>query len=173
MSPAVFRSSSSAGIPITDPMYFSQMSLKELAHVLRSDNETDMPMLQERHEVKALYLWYNVLHTSLKFFFLACKDVNVWRWLRVILLSQSLLSVAERWRRDCFLEAGKPSVCFLRRFALAIPLKKANKLNNWLSFCIEPKEKTGKRIFLESEDGPRNSKNKIWQVFWKTQYAVH
>ncbi|KAF6729561.1 UPF0553 protein C9orf64-like [Oryzias melastigma] len=38
------------GIPITDPVYFSQMSLKELAHVLRSDNETPMPMLQERHQ---------------------------------------------------------------------------------------------------------------------------
>lgn len=40
-----------AGIPITDPRYFSQMSLQELAHILRSDNETPMPMLQERHQV--------------------------------------------------------------------------------------------------------------------------
>nr|XP_020458020.1 UPF0553 protein C9orf64 homolog isoform X1 [Monopterus albus] len=39
------------GIPITDPKYFSQMSMEELAHVLRSDNETSMPMLQERHQV--------------------------------------------------------------------------------------------------------------------------
>lgn len=40
-----------AGIPITDPRYFSQMSSQELAHVLRSDNQTPMPMLQERHQV--------------------------------------------------------------------------------------------------------------------------
>lgn len=39
------------GIPITDPKYFSQMSVQELAHILRSDNETPMPMLQERHQV--------------------------------------------------------------------------------------------------------------------------
>lgn len=39
------------GVPITDPKYFSQMSLEELAHVLRSDNNTAMPMLQERHQV--------------------------------------------------------------------------------------------------------------------------
>ncbi|XP_029367213.1 queuosine 5'-phosphate N-glycosylase/hydrolase isoform X1 [Echeneis naucrates] len=39
------------GIPITDPKYFSQMSVEELGHVLRSDNETPMPMLQERHKV--------------------------------------------------------------------------------------------------------------------------
>ncbi|XP_068167409.1 queuosine 5'-phosphate N-glycosylase/hydrolase [Antennarius striatus] len=39
------------GIPITDPKYFSQMSMEELAHVLRSDNETTMPMLQQRHQV--------------------------------------------------------------------------------------------------------------------------
>ncbi|KAK5909835.1 hypothetical protein CesoFtcFv8_003728 [Champsocephalus esox] len=39
------------GIPITDPKYFSQMSMEELRQVLRSDNETPMPMLQERHQV--------------------------------------------------------------------------------------------------------------------------
>ncbi|XP_053726136.1 queuosine salvage protein [Synchiropus splendidus] len=39
------------GIPITDPEYFSQISMKELEHVLRSDNETPMPMLKERHQV--------------------------------------------------------------------------------------------------------------------------
>uniref|UniRef100_A0A3B4WDU3 Queuosine 5'-phosphate N-glycosylase/hydrolase n=1 Tax=Seriola lalandi dorsalis TaxID=1841481 RepID=A0A3B4WDU3_SERLL len=39
------------GIPITDPKYFSQMSVEELGQVLRSDNETPMPMLQERHKV--------------------------------------------------------------------------------------------------------------------------
>ncbi|XP_074526552.1 queuosine 5'-phosphate N-glycosylase/hydrolase [Halichoeres trimaculatus] len=39
------------GIPITDPKYFSKMSLEELGHVLRSDNKTAMPMLQERHQV--------------------------------------------------------------------------------------------------------------------------
>uniref|UniRef100_A0A674MUJ3 Queuosine 5'-phosphate N-glycosylase/hydrolase n=2 Tax=Takifugu rubripes TaxID=31033 RepID=A0A674MUJ3_TAKRU len=39
------------GIPITEPKYFSQMSVQELAHILRSDNETPMPMLEERHQV--------------------------------------------------------------------------------------------------------------------------
>ncbi|XP_027890512.1 queuosine 5'-phosphate N-glycosylase/hydrolase isoform X1 [Xiphophorus couchianus] len=39
------------GVPITDPKYFSQMSVEELGKVLRSDNETAMPMLQERHQV--------------------------------------------------------------------------------------------------------------------------
>lgn len=39
------------GVPITDPNYFSKMSIEELAHVLRSDNSTPMPMLQERHQV--------------------------------------------------------------------------------------------------------------------------
>nr|XP_054587496.1 queuosine salvage protein isoform X1 [Nothobranchius furzeri]XP_054587497.1 queuosine salvage protein isoform X1 [Nothobranchius furzeri] len=38
------------GVPITDPKYFSQMSVEELGLVLRSDNETAMPMLQERHQ---------------------------------------------------------------------------------------------------------------------------
>ncbi|XP_053277666.1 queuosine salvage protein [Pleuronectes platessa] len=39
------------GIPITDPKYFSKMSVEELGHILRSDNETPMPMLQARHKV--------------------------------------------------------------------------------------------------------------------------
>ncbi|XP_077457066.1 queuosine 5'-phosphate N-glycosylase/hydrolase isoform X2 [Stigmatopora argus] len=39
------------GVPITDPKFFSQMSMEELAHILRSDNKTPMPMLQERHKV--------------------------------------------------------------------------------------------------------------------------
>ncbi|XP_077378291.1 queuosine 5'-phosphate N-glycosylase/hydrolase [Festucalex cinctus] len=39
------------GVPITDPKFFSQMSVEELAHILRSDNKTPMPMLQERHQV--------------------------------------------------------------------------------------------------------------------------
>nr|XP_057925829.1 queuosine salvage protein [Doryrhamphus excisus] len=39
------------GVPITDPKFFSQISVEELAHVLRSDNETPMPMLHERHQV--------------------------------------------------------------------------------------------------------------------------
>ncbi|CAG5923701.1 unnamed protein product [Menidia menidia] len=39
------------GIPITDPKYFSKISVEELGHVLRSDNDTPMPMLQERHQV--------------------------------------------------------------------------------------------------------------------------
>lgn len=39
------------GVPITDPKYFSQMSVEELGRVLRSDNETPMPMLRERHQV--------------------------------------------------------------------------------------------------------------------------
>ncbi|KAB5567752.1 hypothetical protein PHYPO_G00236460 [Pangasianodon hypophthalmus] len=38
------------GVPITDPAYFSQMSEDDLAHVLRSDNDTPMPMLKERHQ---------------------------------------------------------------------------------------------------------------------------
>ncbi|XP_058245980.1 queuosine salvage protein [Hemibagrus wyckioides] len=38
------------GVPITDPAYFSQMSEADLAHVLRSDNDTPMPMLKERHQ---------------------------------------------------------------------------------------------------------------------------
>ncbi|KAM6959016.1 queuosine 5'-phosphate N-glycosylase/hydrolase [Aplochiton taeniatus] len=39
------------GIPITEPSYFSQMSMEELGYVLRSDNATSMPMLPERHTV--------------------------------------------------------------------------------------------------------------------------
>ncbi|KAK3540220.1 hypothetical protein QTP70_028415 [Hemibagrus guttatus] len=38
------------GVPITNPAYFSQMSEADLAHVLRSDNDTPMPMLKERHQ---------------------------------------------------------------------------------------------------------------------------
>ena len=41
----------SIGIPITEPSYFSQMSVEELGRVLRSDNNTPMPMLEERHRV--------------------------------------------------------------------------------------------------------------------------
>lgn len=37
-------------MPITDPAYFSQMSEADLARILRSDNDTPMPMLKERHE---------------------------------------------------------------------------------------------------------------------------
>ncbi|KAK0136202.1 Queuosine salvage protein [Merluccius polli] len=39
------------GVPITDPKYFSCLSLEQLKHVLRSDNATPMPMLEERHQV--------------------------------------------------------------------------------------------------------------------------
>lgn len=38
------------GVPITDPAYFSQMRETDLARVLRSDNDTPMPMLRERHQ---------------------------------------------------------------------------------------------------------------------------
>ncbi|XP_066499231.1 queuosine salvage protein isoform X2 [Hoplias malabaricus] len=38
------------GVPILDPVYFSQMSEEELGHVLRSDSATPMPMLRERHQ---------------------------------------------------------------------------------------------------------------------------
>ncbi|KAK7933813.1 hypothetical protein WMY93_004709 [Mugilogobius chulae] len=38
------------GVPITDPQFFSHMSLDQLKHVLRSDNDTPMPMIQERHQ---------------------------------------------------------------------------------------------------------------------------
>lgn len=37
-------------MPITDPAYFSQMSKADLARILRSDNDTPMPMLKERHQ---------------------------------------------------------------------------------------------------------------------------
>ncbi|XP_063050407.1 queuosine salvage protein [Engraulis encrasicolus] len=40
------------GVPITDPDYFSKISLEDLARVLRSDTEVPMPMLAER--LKAL-----------------------------------------------------------------------------------------------------------------------
>ncbi|XP_034026340.1 queuosine salvage protein isoform X2 [Thalassophryne amazonica] len=39
------------GLAITDPKYFSQITVEELGHIFRSDNETPMPMLQERHQV--------------------------------------------------------------------------------------------------------------------------
>lgn len=39
------------GVPITSPSYFSQITEAELAHVLRSDSATPMPMLKERHRV--------------------------------------------------------------------------------------------------------------------------
>uniref|UniRef100_UPI00358F4353 queuosine 5'-phosphate N-glycosylase/hydrolase isoform X2 n=1 Tax=Myxine glutinosa TaxID=7769 RepID=UPI00358F4353 len=37
------------GIPITSAAYYSQMSLDELAYVLRSDSDTAIPLLRERH----------------------------------------------------------------------------------------------------------------------------
>ncbi|XP_028294540.1 queuosine 5'-phosphate N-glycosylase/hydrolase [Gouania willdenowi] len=39
------------GVPITDPKFFSEISLDQLRWVLRSDNSTNMPMIQERHQV--------------------------------------------------------------------------------------------------------------------------
>ncbi|XP_062310238.1 queuosine salvage protein isoform X2 [Osmerus eperlanus] len=39
------------GIPITEPSYFSQISVEDLSRVLRSDNASPMPMLRERHRV--------------------------------------------------------------------------------------------------------------------------
>ncbi|XP_031426877.1 queuosine salvage protein [Clupea harengus] len=39
------------GVAITDPAYFSKMSLEDLGRVLRSDSEVPMPMLSERHKV--------------------------------------------------------------------------------------------------------------------------
>ncbi|KAA0713680.1 Queuosine salvage protein [Triplophysa tibetana] len=39
------------GVPITSPSYFSQITEAKLAHVLRSDTTTPMPMLKERHQV--------------------------------------------------------------------------------------------------------------------------
>uniref|UniRef100_A0A8C4WUH7 Queuosine 5'-phosphate N-glycosylase/hydrolase n=1 Tax=Eptatretus burgeri TaxID=7764 RepID=A0A8C4WUH7_EPTBU len=37
------------GIPITSAAYYSQMNVDELAYVLRSDSNTAIPLLQERH----------------------------------------------------------------------------------------------------------------------------
>ncbi|XP_028658255.1 queuosine salvage protein isoform X2 [Erpetoichthys calabaricus] len=39
------------GIPITEASYFANMTLDELKHVLRSDNDVPMPMIEERHRV--------------------------------------------------------------------------------------------------------------------------
>uniref|UniRef100_A0A8C6T7F0 Queuosine 5'-phosphate N-glycosylase/hydrolase n=1 Tax=Neogobius melanostomus TaxID=47308 RepID=A0A8C6T7F0_9GOBI len=39
------------GVSITDPEFFSHISLEKLRHVLRSDNDTPMPMMEERHQV--------------------------------------------------------------------------------------------------------------------------
>ncbi|XP_033829285.1 queuosine salvage protein [Periophthalmus magnuspinnatus] len=39
------------GVPITDPQFFSHVSLEQLRHVLRSDNDTPMPMILQRHQV--------------------------------------------------------------------------------------------------------------------------
>ncbi|KAG7481120.1 hypothetical protein MATL_G00063440 [Megalops atlanticus] len=51
------------GLPITDASYFARISLEELKHVLRSDNDTLMPMLEERHraltEAGAVLLRYS------------------------------------------------------------------------------------------------------------------
>lgn len=38
------------GVPITDPVFFSQMSVDDLGKVLRSDSGVPMPMLLERHQ---------------------------------------------------------------------------------------------------------------------------
>ncbi|MBN3314319.1 QSPP protein, partial [Atractosteus spatula] len=37
------------GIPITQASYFANMTLDDLKHVLRSDNDVPMPMIEERH----------------------------------------------------------------------------------------------------------------------------
>ncbi|XP_018614663.1 queuosine 5'-phosphate N-glycosylase/hydrolase [Scleropages formosus] len=39
------------GVPITDAAYMASVTLEELRQVLRSDNKTPMPMLEERHRV--------------------------------------------------------------------------------------------------------------------------
>ncbi|KAL4630117.1 hypothetical protein GN956_G17305 [Arapaima gigas] len=39
------------GIPITDATYMANVTLEELRQVLRSDNETAMPMVEDRHRV--------------------------------------------------------------------------------------------------------------------------
>ncbi|XP_066567177.1 queuosine 5'-phosphate N-glycosylase/hydrolase [Amia ocellicauda] len=39
------------GIPITHASYFANMTLDDLKHVLRSDNDIPMPMIEERHRV--------------------------------------------------------------------------------------------------------------------------
>lgn len=57
--PSTFSSPHSTGVPITDPKYFSQMNVEELGRVLRSDNETPMPMLRERHQVLILIRYSN------------------------------------------------------------------------------------------------------------------
>ncbi|XP_019633643.1 PREDICTED: UPF0553 protein C9orf64-like [Branchiostoma belcheri] len=36
------------GVPITNPGYYAGMTLQELAYLLRSDSDVDMPMLQDR-----------------------------------------------------------------------------------------------------------------------------
>ncbi|MGH0163652.1 UNVERIFIED_CONTAM: hypothetical protein FKN15_064609 [Acipenser sinensis] len=38
------------GIPITEALYFANMTLDDLKHVLRSDNNVPMPMIKERHQ---------------------------------------------------------------------------------------------------------------------------
>lgn len=38
------------GVPITEPQCFAHIGLEQLRHILRSDNDTPMPMIQERHQ---------------------------------------------------------------------------------------------------------------------------
>lgn len=54
------------GIPITDPKFFSQITAEKLKHVLRSDNDTPMPMLEERHKVLIMsyYVSYSTITTG-------------------------------------------------------------------------------------------------------------
>lgn len=40
-----------SGIPFTDPAYYASITKDQLAHVLRSDSDYDMPLFEERLQV--------------------------------------------------------------------------------------------------------------------------
>ncbi|KAL2092588.1 hypothetical protein ACEWY4_012386 [Coilia grayii] len=110
------------GIPITDPVYFSKISLEDLGRVLRSDSEVPMPMLSERHkaltEVGQALLQHS---TSFRCFLEPCgnsafkmvqrvvellpsyRDEAVFEGRRVALYKRAQILVAEVC---CVLEAG-------------------------------------------------------------------
>ncbi|XP_006008967.2 queuosine salvage protein isoform X1 [Latimeria chalumnae] len=48
---AAFNRALDEGIPITSASYYATMTLEQLKHVLRSDTNVPMPLLEERHQV--------------------------------------------------------------------------------------------------------------------------
>ncbi|XP_051822211.1 queuosine salvage protein [Antechinus flavipes] len=116
------------GIPLTRPSYYATVTLDQLQHILHSDTDVPMPLIEERHQIlnetgKILLekfggSFLNCVHKSDKSAqkllslivesFPSYRDVAVYQGKRISFYKRAQILVADTW---CVLE-GKGDGCF-------------------------------------------------------------